>query len=319
MTLLPPTVYAGFYRLFARDGGRCLSVLTYHRVLPEFDPMRPGEPHGALFRTQMERIRRYYTPVALADALGKLRNGDSLPPRAVAVTFDDGYADNLCVAAPILGELGIPATVFVASAFLDGGRMWNDTVVETLRCRAPGAWDLSALDLGVLEIESPAQRRQVAYRIISAIKHRNPADRQAVVDRLADGMDQLPDDLMLSTQQLKSLRASGVEIGSHTVSHPILRSLDPAAAREEIEAGKRQLQDILEEEVALFAYPNGKFGRDWDDSHAAMVRDAGFAAAVTTEPGVSSNDTDQFRVPRFTPWDRTDMRYLLRMLKNARR
>ena len=102
-----------------------VSILTYHQVLPEFDYMRPREPTVSDFEWQMELLAKYFNPISLSDALTALEYGE-LPERAVCVTFDDGYANNEELAMPILTRLGIPATVFVSTNFLNGGRMWND-------------------------------------------------------------------------------------------------------------------------------------------------------------------------------------------------
>lgn len=113
------------------SSGRLL-VLIYHRVHAERDPMFPGEVDRATFDWQMALLRRFCSPVRLEESLAALMAG-TLPARAVAVTFDDGYADNAEVALPVLESHGISATFFIAPAFLDGGRMWNDSIVEAIR------------------------------------------------------------------------------------------------------------------------------------------------------------------------------------------
>src|SRR5688572_19703615 len=100
-----------------------LTVLIFHRVLPEADPLLPGEPDPLRFRAQMQWLKSSFNVLSLPKAVERLRSG-SLPKRAAAVTFDDGYADNFTVALPILQETGISATFFIASGYLNGGRMW---------------------------------------------------------------------------------------------------------------------------------------------------------------------------------------------------
>jgi peptidoglycan/xylan/chitin deacetylase (PgdA/CDA1 family) len=128
----------------------------------------------------------------------------------------------------------------------------------------------------------------------------------------------LPNDLMLSSTQLRALRDAGMLIGGHTRSHPILARLDDADAREEIVGGKQRLEALLGEPISLFAYPNGKPEEDFAARHAAMARAAGFEAALTTAAGMARQDTDPFQLPRFTPWDRTHWRFGLRMARNMR-
>lgn len=105
------------------------------------------------FERQLCRIRRYCNPLSLLEAVEKLIAGN-LPPRAVAVTFDDGYADNLEIAAPLLRKYDIPAVVFVAVDALERGIMWNDIIVEAVRLAADRI-DASAMGLGMLEIDEP--------------------------------------------------------------------------------------------------------------------------------------------------------------------
>jgi peptidoglycan/xylan/chitin deacetylase (PgdA/CDA1 family) len=128
----------------------------------------------------------------------------------------------------------------------------------------------------------------------------------------------LPGDLMMTTRQVLQLRDAGMQIGAHTRTHPILAGLDAPRASEEIGGGKSDLEAMLGERVALFAYPNGKPVKDYRPEHVRMVQAAGFDASVSTSVGVARVDTDRFQLPRFTPWDRTELRFGLRMVTNMR-
>jgi len=144
-------------------------------------------------------------------------------------------------------------------------------------------------------------------------------ERDAAVQRVAEICGaQLPTNLMMTSAQLRELRAAGMLIGGHTCSHPILTQIDDVSAREQICGGKQRLESILGEPVTLFAYPNGKPQQDYGARHADMVRAAGFSAAVTTAPGMARWDADTFQLPRFTPWDRTPLRFGLRLARNMR-
>jgi peptidoglycan/xylan/chitin deacetylase (PgdA/CDA1 family) len=109
-----------------------------------------------------------------------------------------------------------------------------------------------------------------------------------------------------------------VEIGGHTVSHPILARTDDAVAYREIADNKDDLEGLLGERLRFFAYPNGKPGEDFAPVHAEMARRLGYQAALTTRRGVASAATDPYWLPRFTPWDRTPTRFGLRLLLNMR-
>ncbi len=295
-----------------------LSILIYHRVVTARDGMRPGIPTAAEFAWQMHMLKRHFTVIPLTEAVGLLREG-RLPRRAACVTFDDGYADNLTVALPVLRHYGVPATVFVAAGYLDGGRMWNDTVVESLRHYADDALDLSRWGLPVYSVAGQISRRRAAHDIIARCKYLDAASRGEIVHYVAQQACQaLPDDLMLTSPQLLSLHRQGVEIGGHSCSHPILSSLPLESAREDIVRGKHMLEDIIGKSVRLFAYPNGQPLKDYSDDHVAVVKEAGFDAAVTTRWGVADRTSDPYQLPRFTPWDKSSTKFLLRMALNSR-
>jgi peptidoglycan/xylan/chitin deacetylase (PgdA/CDA1 family) len=309
----------GLAQLLSPAGrGARLSVLIFHRVLPSPDPLFPEEPDAERFALLLRWLRLQFDVLPLDQAIAALSQG-RMPARALAITFDDGYADNHDVALPELRAQGLSATFFVASGFLDGGRMWNDTVVEAVRAAPGDELDLSALDLGRHRITSAAERRQAIDLLLPRIKYLTLAQREATVTALSRiAGASLPDNLMMSSAQLRALRAAGMGIGGHTRSHPILARLDDATAELEIRQGKADLEAILGEPITLFAYPNGKPDRDYAACHARMAHDAGYVAAVTTAPGAARHGADLFELPRFTPWDRTPTRFGLRLVNNLR-
>ena len=237
-----------------------------------------------------------------------------MPARSVAITFDDGYADNYHVALPILKKFGLHATFFVASGYLDGGRMWNDTVIESVRLVKGDTLDLGLIDLGVVDVSTPSHRAAAAQSYIQEIKHKNPGERRRLTERLAlEVPGKLPDNLMLTSTELRGLSSEGMEIGGHTISHPILSTLSAREATEEVLGGKKALESILDTEVSLFAYPNGRAGVDYQAKDVEIVRGAGFSNALTTHWGVSDRATDPFQLPRFSPWDETSLKFMARM------
>lgn len=306
--------------LLARGGWRGrLSVLIFHRVHAARDPLFPGEPDARDFEQQMEWVRDWFNVLPLADATAGLRAG-RLPSGALSITFDDGYADNLRVATPILQRLGLPATFFIATGFVDGGIMWNDQVIEAVRrCENP-VLDLGELGLGAWSMATAGDRRAAILELLGRLKYLHPAERAQTVAALVEKAGaSLPRDLMLTTAQLRQLADEGMTIGAHTKSHPILARLTPDAAKKEIAEGRDWLEAVLGRRVRLFAYPNGRPGRDYDEAHVRIVRELGFAAGFSTSWGVAAPGCDPFQIPRFTPWDRTPLRYGLRLARNILR
>lgn len=132
-----------------------LSVLIFHRVLRQPDPLFPGEMYAQRFDAVCRWLAAWFNVLPLDQAVSRLKAG-SLPARAACITFDDGYADNHEVAASILGRHGLSATFFIATGFLDGGRMWNDTVIESVR--QAGAATLELGHVGRFPIATIAEK-----------------------------------------------------------------------------------------------------------------------------------------------------------------
>jgi len=295
--------------------GNRLCVVNYHRILAAPDPMLDSEPDVATFRWQMALLARCFNVMALPDALAALDAG-RLPPRSICITFDDGYRSVHDLALPVLKEFKLPATVFVASGYVGERNMWNDRIIEAVQGLPAGQLDLRDLGLGSYPLHSLAERRTSLDALTEASKYLPPAARHALIERLESLVgDNLAHGLMLTTDMLLELDRNGIEIGSHTVTHPILTSLDDDTARREIIDSKRQLEVVLGKPVTLFAYPNGKTGKDFDARHASMAREAGFSAAFTTVPGSITRSDDRYQLARSRPWDKTPLMFGLRLLR----
>ena len=291
------------------------SVLLFHRVLPEPDPMFPDLVDAARFDSLMRIVAASFKVVTLGEVSAGLTAGN-LPSGALCITFDDGYADNAEIALPILQRYGLQATFFISSGFLDGGRMFNDSVIERVRRARGGSVDLGDFGLGLRRLDTWVQRRAAIDELLPAVKYLDLAERDAFIARLSMrlGGGELPRNLMMRAEQVVQLHRAGMEIGGHTVRHPILRVLPDADAEAEIAQGRDQLQALIDAPIDVFAYPNGRPLEDYDSRHVAMVKRLGFRAAVCTAPGAATIRSDKFQLPRFTPWDRGDLRWISRLL-----
>ena len=161
--------------------GPRLSVLAFHRVLAAKDPLFPEILCATEFDQLLGFLKQSWEIIALDDAVRRTKDG-TLPARAVAITFDDGYADNAEIAVPILLRHGLRATFFVATGFLDGGRMWNDTVIEAVRAANDAEIDLSPLGFGVLPMATNAEKRNAIDTLLPRIKYLDFARRAELVE-----------------------------------------------------------------------------------------------------------------------------------------
>lgn len=312
------------FNLLSPAGARArLTVLIFHRVLREVDPLFPDEVDAARFDELLGWLKSWFNVLPLDAAIRQLHDG-RLPARAAALSFDDGYADNHDVALPLLRRHGLPCSFFIATGFLDGGRMWNDTLIESVRLSKLPTLDLRGLvdgrgeDLGRHALGDTADRRAALGRLIERVKYLPPEPREVCVDAIAARAEVTPpDDLMMSSAQVRSLRAAGMQIGAHTVNHPILATLDEQRAADEISRSRDALQGLLGERVSMFAYPNGKPGTDYlPEMHPRIVSELGFDSAVSTRWAAARRGDDVFQIPRFTPWDRSRVKFGLRLARN---
>ncbi|MGH8501166.1 MAG: polysaccharide deacetylase family protein [Gammaproteobacteria bacterium] len=296
--------------------GRCgkLLILAYHRVLEAPDPVIDRGVTAAQFDWQMTTLAREFNVLTLTEAVRRITE-NSLPPRAVVVTFDDGYADNFTIALPILKKWSMPATFFVAASFLDGGRMWNDTVIEAISRAPRSVLDFESLGLGQFHLRSSSERRQAIEVLLKKLKYLPLAERDEMANRLAKtAAASLPDNLMMTASQVAALSGEGMEIGGHTLSHPILARLPAEQAEMEIVEGRRRLEEITGRKIRVFAYPNGRPGVDYHRCHVDMVCRADFEAAVSTAWGSARRGDDLWQLPRLGSWDPTPFKFGLRLL-----
>ena len=233
-----------------------LSILIFHRVYAAPDRLFPFEPDAQRFESLMRFVAATFRVMTLGEAIDHLAR-DTLPPRSLVITFDDGYADNAEVALPVLQRFGLRATFFISTGFLDSGRMWNDTVIECVRASSKDSIDLAAYGLARQSLRTIDDRRRCIDALLPRIKYLPLHERAEEVLGLQRmyGVESLPDDLMMSTAQLQSLHRAGMEIGAHTVNHPILKSISAVEAEREIGDGRQALESILDAPVDVFAYP----------------------------------------------------------------
>jgi len=296
---------------------RKLLILIYHRVLAEKDYLRPGDIQLEHFDMQMQVLSKYFNPIKLSDAIDKLYEGN-LPARSVSVSFDDGYADNYTTALPILKKYNVPSTFFIATGYLNNGIMWNDVVIESIRHASKTASNLNLndIDLSTYSLKTEVEQYKAVSDILARLKYLSFADRHNKTEKIATQVNiKLSSNLMMTNEQLKSLKDENMEIGGHTVNHPILNTLNMEESRKEIIEGKKYLENLLGEKLKTFAYPNGRPDHDYNSMHTELVKECGFIGAVSTQRGIARSNSNRFELPRYNAWDKKKWRFLLRILK----
>jgi peptidoglycan/xylan/chitin deacetylase (PgdA/CDA1 family) len=300
--------------LKARRASTKLLILSYHRVLVHEDPFHPSEPTVDVFRWQMKMLARHFNVISLSHAV-ELSNVGRLPKRAVAITFDDGYRNNFECALPVLKEFNLPATIFVATAYLNDGCMWNDRVIEAIRNHGAESIDLEFLGLPHVQLKTTSERIDLIHKILFKLKHLEYSEREKMVTRLVDSVDgKVPTGLMMTESQVAALAKSDIVVGAHTVNHPILACISDDEAEKEIRESKSVLERITGLPVTLFAYPNGRPGQDYSPTHIRMLESAGFDAAVTTVNACADRSRNLFELPRISPYWKSPVKFYLNLL-----
>jgi peptidoglycan/xylan/chitin deacetylase (PgdA/CDA1 family) len=280
-------------------------ILMYHRVADvTSDPFRLVVS-PAHFAQHMALVREGYSPIRLADLAEAIGRND-VPRRAVAVTFDDGYADNYYQALPALESMGVPATVFVTTGKTDSTcPFWWDELGRVLlgAARLPECLSLTVQGQAYeWPTGTEGQRRDALAAIRDLIRPRPNAERERAMDdllRWASLERQLQsENRAMTTRELILLSQSAcMDVGAHTITHPILSAMPPEEQHREIAGSRQRLQDLLGLPVSTFAYPYGN-PSDFDAASVAAVRAAGFRAAVTTIQGGAEAGDDLFRLRR---------------------
>ena len=298
-------------------------ILGYHRVAnmdsDEYDVCVSPE----YFAEQMDVIRKYAHPIRLSQLVGHLKN-NSLPAKSVAVTFDDGYADNLYQAKPVLEKYGIPATIFVCTGF-PGKEFWWDELERLILYtdadlhelnqeleEGPLKWSPPSMHLEMDSSGDKANRKAFNRLLYQFLLPLDVEAREALmkVTRRWSGVS-LPMEVIahraLNHAELLQLTEGGlIELGSHTRSHPMLPHLSSKRQEDEIRSGKQDLESLLGMRVSGFAYPNG---RATDDAKR-IVRDTGFEYACTSLHDTVRPGRDLLALTRFWQQDIDGERFM---------
>lgn len=276
----------------------------YHRVLPESDRRFALEEPGMVVTPETlalhcEQIKKHMTVVRLNDWLELAETNQALPERACAITFDDGWRDNLEYALPVLQQYDLPATVFAVSDWVGTRyRFWPNRIQSLIAQLGATWWQHPATrDLHARAPHIKSDDPDSIAALIDACKHLGDAELHGLLDKCETALpaqEQGAADLM-SWDELAELQDSGVfDVASHGCSHTRLTSaLDPAQCIYEVSESKTKLEQKLNNTSPLFCYPNG----DVSNEALKQVR-LHYRAAVTTRMGINDRSTDRHQLLR---------------------
>ncbi len=272
-------------------------VLGLHRVLTKDEQSRSNSRDGMMlsdvtFVGLLEYLERRFHVVSLETLLAgdTLRAGRS----KCLLTFDDGWRDTYTTAYPLLKKFAIPATVFLATGSIESrGGFWVERLRRAWKDPASRAKMKSFLS-GVLPEQDAASALE---NIVEWLKHMPAGKRSPLLERLLpaeNSGDADEADSMLTWNQVIEMSRDGVEIGAHTVSHPLLSYENDPTVECELSMSKQTLEQKLGKRVRAFAYPNG----DWDERVRRWVEQVGYECAFTTKPGWHDCKEDRYIIRR---------------------
>jgi peptidoglycan/xylan/chitin deacetylase (PgdA/CDA1 family) len=280
----------------------------YHSVMEESrgqDTFLGGIVHSRdAFRGQIELLARRYRPASLDQLNRFVRGQEELPDRAVVVTFDDGYTDNYEIAAPVLNEVGVPATFYVTVECVEQGRLpWPARLRFIFRTTKKGSWSDSTGKAWPL---SGGIERENVFLLScdECCKLAGTAQEKYVAqleDELGTHVPMASGALMMNYDQIRALARQGHIVGSHTMTHPNMAYVSLQDAVREMTESKRHLEQQLKDAVAHFSYPCPALSPHWTEQTVAASRDAGYETAVTTDGGMARRGDNPLRLKRIRP------------------
>ncbi len=283
-------------RLLGQPGR--LLVMMYHRVVtdPTLDPFGLGMcVERRHFEAQLKWLKHNFQVLPLDEAVQRVRQGETLPAYSAAITFDDGYLDNLTDAAPLLQRYQLPATFFVTTGGLtDGAAFWWDRVIAALADSTMESVLLPTLGFSAPLSLSPMRRLTSVEQILAGLWALPPTALPGAIEEVItalvpgaayDTAEQVRAPRM-TPAQVAELHAMGFDIGAHTIRHVDMRSLSTKEASRELLESRQHLEAILNQPVSAFAYPSGYHS----EALQAVVRYAGFNYAVSADRGINAAD-----------------------------
>jgi peptidoglycan/xylan/chitin deacetylase (PgdA/CDA1 family) len=278
-------------------------ILTYHRFSVGRED---GKTSAADFAEQLEYLMKRYKLVPLSQLAESVIGREDAPPCLATITIDDGYRDAFEIAYPLLRRFGAPATLFVTSDFIDRRVwIWTDKVrfltkqAISQRFTFRACSGLSGGEIPI-QLDSAASRREAAERVNSTLKQLPEEVKEEAIERLASDLGvQLPksppDEFgPIAWAEARKMQANGIEIGSHTLTHPILTRVSDERLSRELRESKSRIEEVLRRPVEQFCYPNG----DHDERAQREVARAEYRIAVTCVSGLNKRGDDPLRLRR---------------------
>jgi peptidoglycan/xylan/chitin deacetylase (PgdA/CDA1 family) len=294
-------------------------LLLYHRVGTRADDPFDLTVTPPTFAAHLRLLRSHYHVESLETLIEQLPRA-GFPDRTVVVTFDDGYVDNIHTAYPLAAAVGVPLTIFVTVQPLIENRpfWWDELALAVYRANpTPGNLRLTLGAGEELPVDTEAARSATYLTLHGRIKRLTSRDRDLVLSQLraSSNSEARPSDTtrpMTMTELQEAAALPGLEIGAHTMSHPVLGSLAAAEQAAELGESRRLLMEIVSRPVRFTAYPFGK-ASDLSELTTSLAEQAGYRAALTSQPGAITPQSPMYALPRLSVHEWSDGEFLRKL------
>ena len=283
-------------------------VLMYHRILPSGERRMPPVQPGMYvtvetFRRQIQFLKTHFTVVSLGELVRRVAEGRNVH-RCCVVTFDDGWLDNVEHGYPVLEQYSVPATIFLAAAYVGTKRwFWPEELSWCLAKLHNGAVKIGDLplvlrkELGRVGLGTPSSLEESIEWAVRTLKKKPPEQRMEFIRQLKEecGLRKHCNRLLMNWHEVRELGKSGlIEFGSHTMNHVLLDQLQVTDAQGEIDISREVIERKSSRKCMFFAYPNGNY----NERTLSLVGTEGFTAALTTKRGYVAPDSPLLQLPR---------------------
>lgn len=272
-------------------------ILSFHRIIPDADQAKytPTLPYltAGNFEKLIAYLRSKYCIQSLEDWISGGRKKTGL-----ILTFDDGWQDNYLLAFPVLKKHNVPATIFVAVDFIGTTtEFWQVKLfrqLQELSLEEVQSWPDSELKRKIIGIFKAGFGPDTYRFLVRYLKSKPRKELESLLEPLFSRDSRKPEPAVLGWEEIKEMRQSGIDFGSHTLNHIILPVENDETIREELQSSRQILEQHLNKPVRYFAYPSGEY----DERAKALVRQAGYAAAFSTKEDINTSLTDPFELGR---------------------
>lgn len=294
-----PVKCSHIFPLIYKLRSQTLTVLNYHRIA---DVEKDGRDTflqnisatPSSFARQMDFLSENFNVISGAELLAWLQDKSELPPHAALITFDDGYQDNWSNAYPVLKKRNLPAIIFLTTNFIDKHTpfYWDKLAYAFYHTKKNTA-TLPLLGKQHWDNHETARKLTLAWAEASKLLHNE--EKEAALSATLDALDiTIPQaalsDLPLRWDQIREMANNGIEMGSHTLSHPILTRISLDQVRTEVVESKRRIEEEIGKPIFSFAYPNGG-AADFNSAIQNILKQAGYSFAFSLMPGPTTYNT----------------------------